>query len=667
MNRRFTIHVVAAVLLFVMPCGWANASYAQASSQEIAAPSEVHQSGDELAPSKALRAGNVGTLILDSHAWRFWNDLLPNFDAAALTWIAVVVILVLTIQARPILCWHNLDGLILALTALLLPLRGNTELIPNTPTGHTVQWWVYALLCAICAYWSLRGVRLLLGKTVPTMTANVNTGALFILIVAGLFLAGSRVAGAPLSDGSRDGLTGGVFFAEKMKLPYGDAPGYDGRSPLLYLLHAGAVQVVEPACEVDGESTTMTWMNREQWMTADGWNDVDPAPARLVNAVLFILLFTAVAGIGHRLHSVALGQTLAALLCVFPGVLECLPHPEIMLPAALVAWSIAFLTIPGIGGFLAVLTLALAGLAWAWVWLVMIVVLAYLLRRGWQAFGGILGLCAGIVLIVLGLDTFAAPTLPNPEASLREAGLAPAYAARMSDDGTIVIEPNHPEMTPAPTIKKWLWLPLLNKETVRLNALNLHFAYPNGIDGGAIACRDVLADSAARMELQREYRTAMQSQEHYVQTLAALRTTLEATWKAEHAPDPAALPGAWELWSETRPGWNWDLVRRYIKILCGVFALLVALLLFRDPAARLPRLVGGLLAVGAAIMLIDFSGPATNWVWLMPMILACLAAKGAPSAAPPPLNAARAVPKTPPLGNFPPMPSAPAPRITVEK
>lgn len=651
MSARMIVNLrLAAASIGVMLCA-ANELYAQTADLGASAPSDVAAlPADELSLSKALRAENVGTVILDAHAPAFLRSLLPDPTPASFAWVAVVLILVLTVQAKPILSWHNFDGLILALTALLLLLRGNTSELGGGFGGQSVQWWVYLLLCLATCYWIIRGLRLLFGRTAPTMTANVSPAAMFVLVAAGLIVAGTHVASAPLSEGSRDGLTGGICFAETGKLPYGDAPGRDSRSPLLYLLHAGIVKAVEPVFEIGDETLEMNWRNREQWMRDDAWENVDPAPARLVNAVLFILLIAAAAGIGHRLHSVALGQTLAALLCFFPGALECLSHPEAMLPAVLVAWSIVFLTLPGLGGFLAVLTLALAGMTWAWAWLVMIVVLGYLLRRGWQALGALVGLGAGAALIIIGLGALTAPTLPNPAASLFETGLAPAYAARASEDGTIVIESHRPETPPAPTIKKWLWQPLLSQENVRLNALGLQFAYPTGVDGGAIACQDVLAVGAAQAELQNGYRQVMNGQRRSVRTLAAVRSVLESTWKAEYRPAPATPgPRLWDLWAADRPGWNWDLIRRYVKLAVGLLALLAALALFREPAARLPSLLGGMSAVAAAALLVDLSGPAANWVWLMPTILAGMAAKGVSPAAPP-APAARS--SFPPVANF---------------
>ena len=58
-----------------------------------------------------------------------------------------------------------------------------------------------------------------------------------------------------------------------------------------------------------------------------------------------------------------------AVFCVFPGSLECLPRPEIMLPSFLLTWTIVFALLPFVGGALATLCLVLAGVAWPWAWL----------------------------------------------------------------------------------------------------------------------------------------------------------------------------------------------------------------------------------------------------------------------------------------------------------
>jgi len=610
---------------------------------------------EELALPKSLRADNIGVIAETEPAPALWQDLAPEFSPATLTWIAVVVILVLMLQTKPILSWHNLDALMLALTALIFPLRDNLGPLVDNPTGHTVQWWSYLLLCVAASYWLIRGLRLLLLRNAPGRTANASEGAMFVLIVAGLCLAGFRIAAAPISEAARDGLIGGVCFADTGKLPYGDAAGHDARSPLLYLVHAGAVKIVEPVCEPEPQMLVMRWDNREKWMSEDARDTIDPAPARLVNAALFILLFAAAAGIGHRLHSVALGQTLGAILCIFPGALECFTQPDIMLPAVLLAWSILFVTLPGIGGFLSVIALVFGGLAWPWAWLALPLLLAYLLRQGWQGFGATLGLLGSVAAIIVGVAAWTSPTLPREDGALREAGFTPSYAARLSGDGALVIDRYQPDETTQPDFKKWLWKPLLSRDNLVLDTTSILPAYPNGVDGASIYYRDVTASGGARTALQLEYRTAVHQAPRGIRTLAAVRSVLETTWKPETAPAQART-GVWRLWQETRQGVNWSLARRCGKIAVAVLALFAAFMLIRGERGQIHQLLGGMLAVCAGSLLISFSGAATNWAWLAPAMLACLAAKS-PS---PGVSAL-----TPSIGDLPPI-EEPAPRITVE-
>ena len=624
-------------------------------------PGQPPAASDDLAASKTLRTGAIGTIASSDPPATLWPDLLPELSQQALTWIAIVVILVLTLQTKPLLSWHNLDGLMLALTALLLPLRENIGVIEGDPTEQTVQWWTYLLLSLIGLYWLARGLRLLFAKAVPTFGPNVSEGAMFVLIVAGLFVAGSTVMRAPLSGGSRDGLIGGIYTAETGKLPYGDALDHDARSPLLYLLHAGMVELVPPTYEANVEPVKkMVWDERAAWLSDDAWETVDLGAVRLVNALLFVLLFAALAGIGHRLHSLALGQALVAILCIFPGVLECLSRPDIMLPTVLLAWSIVFVTLPGLGGLLSVFLLVLAGLAWPWAWLTLPVMLAYFFRQGWHALGATIGLLAGMAAVLVGITTLVAPTLPRHDGALREAGITPTYAARLSDDGTVVIEQHRPSETIESTFKSWAWKLLLDREQTRLDSTASQAALPNGADAGSIMFRDIVATGPAREALQRDYRAALAQESETTRACTSLRTLVEATWKPAAAPNGEPV-GVWDLWSPPREdaGATWIMIRRVGKVVAGLLALLVTLVLIRGQRGRLHELIGGLLVVSAAALLISTTGAATNWIWLMPAALATLAVKGQPPATKPP--------PPPLLGGLSPLEHGPAPRITVEK
>ena len=619
-------------------------------------PAESPVVSDELAASKTLRSGGIGTLVREEPTASLWLDVLPDLSVPTLSGIAVVVILVLLLQSKPWLSWRNADALVLALTAWLLPLRHDLGFIATDPTGHTVQWWTYVLLSVAGLYWLARGLRLTFAKAVPPLVPNMSAHSLTVLILAGLFVASSFIVHAPQSAGSRDGLIGGIFTAETGKLPYGDAPGHDARSPLLYLLHAGSARLVEPTCAPARELLTMRWVDRAQWLSDTAWKTVDPADVQLVNATLFVLLFAAVAGIGHRFHSVAVGQILVAILCFFPGVLECLPRPEIMLPAVLLAWSIAVATLPVVGGLLSVLLLVLAGMAWPWAWLALPLMLAYFFRKGWHAVGAAVGLLAGLAAIVVGTTALVEPTIPRYGGALAEAGITPAYAARVASDGTLVIERSQTEKPRASTFKKWLWKPLLERESTRLDTLSDKPLLPNGVDAAAIMYRDVNPTPAARDLLQPDYRLALSRESLVTRTWASLRTLLETTWKPAVSP---ALPleGVWDAWlGAPESAGRETLIRRISKIVAGLLALGVAVVMLRQRKPDLHRLIGGLLVVCAASLLVSMTGAVANLVWLMPAVLGALAAHGAGASPPPPA-----------IGHLPPLENGPAPRITVER
>jgi hypothetical protein len=613
----------------------------------------LDQAEEELAPSKTLRPSNVGTIRESTPPATVWSNFLPALSGMAVAWIAVVAILLLTLQLKPLMSWHNLDGLILALTALLVAFRASIDAAQGDSAAQHAQWWTYLLFCLVGLYWLARGAQLLFAKAVPALRPNVSGGAMFILILAGLFVAGGQIINAPLSDGSRDGLIGGVCTAETGKLPYGDALGHDARSPLLYLIHAGAVKLTPPS---DAAGICMRWANRSIWLDQPRLETADLKVVRLINALLFVLLLAALAGIGHRLHSVSAAQTLLVIACVFPGVLECSARPEIMLPAVLVAWSVAFALLPRVGGLLSVLTMVLAGLAWPWAWLALPALLAYFFRHGWQALGATGGLLIGLAALLVGATILVAPALPRSDGALHEAGITPAYAARLSNDGTPVIEHYRPDETATASFKRWIWNPLLNQDELRLSSASTQPALPNGVDANAVMYRDVVATGPARDALQLQYREALSQQPETVRASAALRTLLEATWKPEVAP-VSPVVGVWELWATNQPVRNWTLARRAAKIAVGLLALLAAFVLIRGRPARLHELIGALLAICSATLLISMTGPATNWVWLMPTALAALATRTG-SAAP--------APETP-MRRHPPIDLGPAPRITVDR
>lgn len=638
---------------------------------------------DNNAASKTLRSPVLGTFADQPQRW--YEELVPTISEATMSWIAVVMILLLTLQTRPLLTMRNLDGLMLAAVALLFVLRDNTTVVGDPATGETVQFWSYTWLTVVGAYWIFRGVQLAFARRVPRMNVNVSEGGLMVLVAAALLFTLNTIANKPLTatgrdalTGARDALVGGIYTAETGKLPYGDALSNDARSPLLFLASGGCVRVWETAFgplmiegdelveEVD-ESLVINWDNRQMWLSPDVWPLVDRGPVRLLNALLFILLLGAVSVIGGRLHSVALAQTFIVILCVFPGSVECFLRPEITLPATLLAWTVAFALLPGAGLFSMILAVA-AGLAWPWAFLALPILLAYWFRSGWQAFGAVLGLLAGAAG-GLALVTFTAnPALPREGGALAQAGIAPEYAAT-AVDGEIVITRSVIETPPPRTFKSFIWEFLLQQDDVRLaqGPGRGELALPRDVSASAIKYQQIAAGPASREDLQAAYRVAAENLPFAQRMWLAARTVLEATWRPG-AVSAAPPKGAWDVWIEADNDASvdrWTNVRRASKVALGLLALVLAGLLWFGDKPRRQHLVGSLLALAAGALIVAWLGAASNWVWLLPMILASFALS-----AEPPATAERSKVRggiEPPRVPAGPGPQGAAPRITVER
>jgi len=579
----------------------------------------------------------------------FWPDLAwPT-----LAWFGAAAILALMLRLKPLLSLRNLDALVLTATCLLLALRavGTT----GASAKEAAPQLAYVGLTVTAGYWLLRGVWLVLAKQTPRGQTPVAGGPLCVLLLAGLALCIHQVAAGPISPGARDGIVGGVFMAEKGKLPYGDALGHDSRSPLLYLLHAGAVKVVEPCTTVGQPEVVrpMTWADRSEWLQGNWWEQADLAPARLVYALLFIGTLAGIYVIGRRLHSVAMSWTLAAVFCVFPGTLECLPRPEIMLPAMLLTWTIALALLPA-GSLLATLCLVLAGLAWPWAWLGLPVLVAYFARRGWQAAGSVVGLLSGVAACVMGIATLVQPALPRADGALAMAGMTPSFEARPGDDGTIVVKRWQPVAADRPW-SRWLWRVLVESESLTVRPTGT-IDWPNGVEAGEKLFRALQATGDALPPLQADYRRAVRELSPVRQGVVALRTLLETTWVPAQAP-PTTTAGAWELWGGPPPmDWRWVLARRIVKGAIGLLMIWATLAIFIGRRNQPRHLVGALLAVSSGVLLASESGAVTNLVWLLPAVLALWAVDETPQE-PAPLA---------PTVEDAPLEPEPPPRITAE-
>ena len=588
--------------------------------------------------------------------------MIPNFSGTTITWIAVVLILALLLQTRPLLSWLNLDAIALALAALALAFRSETAQMPAD--GPTLQSWSYGVLTGVGVYWVWRGIQLTFWRAMPTRTANVSEGAMVVLIIATLAIGFNAVMNASLGEGTRDGLAGGIYMAETGKLPYGDLAGRDSRSPLVYAVHAGAARVLPPT----DDGGPLAWDSRSRWLEGGRLGALDPLAPRVVNGLLFVLLMAAVGLTGQRLHSVAMGWTLVAILTIFPGTLECLTQTDVLLPAALLAWAVAFVTMGGLGPFLATLLIVLAGLAWPWAWLALPIMLVFFIRRGWQGLAVVGALLMGATAIGAMLLFLVNPTLPRADGALAAAGVEPRFAAALGSNGALVIEQYKPVATPPGDFKSWLWRRLLEAESTSVGS---RFDLPPATDGSNVLFREVTTTAAARDRVQASYREAVAAWPDSTRLVVSLRSLLESVWRPEGVRAPV-LPTPWAVWFGSGPEAesNRVLAQRILKGALGLLVLVLCWRVGRLVQPALHQLLGALLAVAAGAMLASEQGSTTNWVWLMPLILAAIVAPVDSTAAPRVVAAPRPSPPPQPARTNNPSVFASRgaePRISVER
>lgn len=554
----------------------------------------------------------------------FWPDLGPQ----TLAWFAALAILALTLRPRPLICARNLDGLVLAAMCLLLPLRGQT--MAACDGGHTWQWWSYLGLAVAVGYWLIRGIGALVTRKPVLAGSRPSTGALFVLLCAGLAISIHHLATAPLSAGSRDGVIGGIHTAMSGELPYGEVADPSGRSPLLHLLHAGAVMFMAPTLPEGDElmRDSLAATTPEAWLAAPWWDWAEQSVARPVNALLLALMLLGLCLLGRRLHDTESGVLLVALFCLFPGAVENLSHPEIMLPAVLLVWTLILAMLPGVGGLLGSLCLVSAGLAWPWAWLGLPVLLGYFWRRSWQGFGSVVGTVGGLTLIVLGLMQLVPPALPRADGALAAAGLQPLYEARLSDDGTLVVDRRgvESEQVESQVLTQHLWSYLVTGETAALKGAaethaGLAIDWPNDVNGDTVWYRQVTPRADARRVLQTAYREAVALSPPATQLTVALRTVLESTWLSATEPHVAVEP-AWQFWGGKPLSSAWLSARRLTKLGAGLITLWATLAVFLGNRARPRHVTAALLVVGCAALLASAEGAVANLAWLTPLILA---------------------------------------------
>lgn len=593
----------------------------------------------------------------------FWPDL----SWSTLCWFAAVAILALTVRADRLRTWRNLDGVVLAAMCLLLGLRDSAN--PAALGGHPPAAWAALGLTVAAVYWLFRGGLVLLARGPVQQTGLASPGARAVLLTVGVALCIQQMVTAPLTPGARDGLIGGLFTAHTGRLPYGDVPAHESRSPLLYLMNAGAVRLVEPTLPLESAElprVAMTWESRDLWLNQPWEQIADLAPVRLVNAVLLIVFVAGVALLAARLGAPDGGATAVALLLVFPGTLECLPRPDIMLPAVLLTWSLVLLLLKGVGALLGVLALVLAGVAWPWAWLALPVFLAYCWRRGvWPAFSSTIGLAGGAALTLFGLFHLVQPAIPRADGALAMADADPVFRARLADDGTVIVD--HRETAPAASrpVSYYLWRALVERDAVPLKQNGLaadavRIDWPNSVNGRTVLYRQVEPRDTAGPVLQAHYRAAFLHQPPAHRLLAAVRTTLEATWMPA-SPRPSPHTSAWELWGGPSPlPKSWVLLRRGVKLVAALLVVWAALAVFFGGRTRPRHLLAATLLALSGALVSSALGAVTEWVWPLPAILALWSIH---EPAPPPTRTPWPAVPAPTVG---PVQAGPPPRITIE-
>ena len=100
------------------------------------------------------------------------------------------------------------------------------------------------------------------------------------------------------------------------------------------------------------------------------------------------------------------------------------------------------------------------------------------------------------------------------------------------------------------------------------------------------------------------------------------------------------------------------MIRKIAKLLTGVLAVLIGLMLLRGTRRQPRHLVGGLLIVSSATLLVSDLGAVTNTVWLLPTLLALWGGER---------TAARTAGRTAPEARLPRRGDGLPPRISVEQ
>lgn len=555
---------------------------------------------------------------------------LPMTGGTALMWVAMVLVLALTLRTDALLSWRTLDGMALAVSCPLLLARDMEHAWLDGVAGFPGRWWAYSGLTLIALYWAARGVVLMKARRIREFGANVSPGAMLVIVLFALGIAGARVVQAPLSPASLDGILGGRYVADHGRLPYGQTPGADRQSPLLYVLHGAAARVFPTYVELGGNRVPPQWSTRDAWQTPGWESSLDRRAAIAVNALLALMVIAGLVQIGRRLNSTPVGLTLAAAFCVFPGAVESLAQPDVMLPAALLTWTIALALIPGVGGLLATLCAILAGLAWPWAWLTVPVLLVYFLRSGVGGAGAVLGVLGGVAGALAGLVALTVPALPRADGSLAAAGVAPQFDADYVE-GQVLLKRSKPapggESSWISRIKSAVWLRLVDDVTP-MTIAPAGVSLPTGVSPRDVMFCRLACDEESRLRLGAVYREAIAGANALQRMQSALRTVLEAVWMPADVR-PADVVPAWNVFAAGREGGAraavlppaWVNYRRLAKIgvvlLAGALTVIAAADRRRSPV----QLVGAMLAVTATAALASPTGAVASVALLAAAVL----------------------------------------------
>lgn len=559
--------------------------------------------------------------------WPIWPDLSPS----TLAWFAAIIILALNFRTRPLISLRNLDTLVLVAIGIALAARFETA-TPAWLNGHSVQWLAYVLLGVATAYWLIRGLGLALGpREIPRVHVSVSSSAMLVFLLVGMAICVREIATAPISIGSRDGVVGGLALLDTGKHAYGQAPGYETRSPALYGLHAAVMFAIPPRVINDaGIIVPARWDQRKTWLTEDWVSNAQLAAARATNALLFMLMLVGLYLCGARLHSAGVGLTMVAVFTVFPGTLECLARPEIMLPATLLTWATYLALLPGMFSFFSMLLLCLAGISWPWAWFAMPVFLASFIRRGaLSAIAASAALVGAFALAAFALTTLVQPAAPRADGALRAAGVMPKFELVQVEE-TWRLRPVAPPTTQvAGGVTSGLWRFLLNRDEARyagstksgVRLFELDQSAGQSIDGEPFLFRETRFASPDS-PVSSQYTPA--DGEFSTRLAAGLRTVLEAVWLPAAAPaDP--VPPATVVWLAGASQTSADTIRFWSKSAAALACIVVGMFLLLGQRNGPHHLIGGIAFASAAGLLASGIGPATNWVWLMPAVLALTA------------------------------------------